>query len=63
MDWYPTAKGSQEFFALGCADGTYKLISRAGRVERTVADAHQGAIIAIKWSYEGAALATAGDDC
>ena len=40
MDWYPTAKGSQEFFALGCADGTYKLISRAGRVERTVADAH-----------------------
>ena len=62
MDWFPTAKGAQEFFALGCADGTFKMISRAGRVERTVNDAHQGAIIAIKWSYEGAALATAGDD-
>lgn len=38
------------------------MISRAGRVEKSVNDAHTGAIIAIKWSYEGAALATAGDD-
>ena len=62
MDWYPTAKGSQEFFALGCADGSFKMIQRSGRVEKNVADAHQTAIIAIKWSYEGAALATAGED-
>ena len=62
MDWYPTAKGTGEFFALGCADGTYTMISKAGRVEKNVAEAHTGAIIAIKWSYEGAALATAGED-
>ncbi len=40
MDWYPTAKGSQEFFALGCADGSFKMIQRSGRIEKSVADAH-----------------------
>jgi intraflagellar transport protein 80 len=62
MDWYPAAKGSQEVLALGCADGSFKLISKAGRVEKSVAEAHQSAIIAIKWSYEGAAIVTAGED-
>jgi len=62
MDWFPTAKGSQEVLALGCADGSYKIISKAGRVEKSVAEAHQSAIISIKWSYEGAALASAGED-
>lgn len=62
MDWFPTAKGSQEVLALGCADGSFRLASKAGRVEKSVSEAHQSAIIAIKWSYEGAALATAGED-
>ena len=62
MDWFPVAKGSQEVLALGCADGSFKLISKAGRVEKSVAEAHASAIISIKWSYEGAALATSGED-
>lgn len=62
MDWFPVAKGSQEILALGCADGGFKLLAKTGRVEKSVAEAHQSAIIAIKWSYEGAALATAGED-
>lgn len=62
MDWYPTAKGSQESLAIGCSDGTFKLISKAGRVEKSISEAHATAIISIKWSYEGAALATAGED-
>jgi len=62
MDWFPTAKGSQEVLALGCADGSIKLLSKTGRVEKNVAEAHQSAIISIKWSYEGAALATSGED-
>jgi len=40
MDWFPIAKGSQEVLALGCADGSFKLISKAGRVEKSVAEAH-----------------------
>ena len=62
MDWFPVAKGNQEVLALSCADGSFKLISKAGRVEKNVSEAHSGAIIQIKWNYEGTALATAGED-
>ena len=60
MDWLP-GKGSQETLALACSDGSFKLVSRAGRVEKNVAEAHMTAIICLKWSYEGT-LATAGED-
>ena len=60
MDWLP-GKGNQETLAVACSDGSFKLVSKTGRVEKTVAEAHATAIIAIKWSYEGT-LATAGED-
>ena len=62
MDWFPTGKGANEVLALGCSDGSFKLISKAGRVEKNVAEAHASAIISSRWSHEGAALATAGED-
>lgn len=62
MDWFPTGKGASEALALACSDGSFKLISKAGRIEKNVPEAHTGAIISIRWSYEGAALATAGED-
>ena len=62
MDWFPTGKGSNEVFALSCTDGSFKLVSKAGRVEKSVPEAHQSAIICIRWSYEGAAVATGGED-
>lgn len=61
MDWYPSGKGSNEVLAVACSDGSYKLISKLGRIEKSVAEAHASAIISIKWSYEGT-LATAGED-
>lgn len=61
MDWCPTGKGAQEVLAIACADGSFKLVSKAGRVEKNVSEAHTTAIISIKWSYEGT-LATAGED-
>ena len=61
MDWCPTGKGAQEVLAIACADGSFKLVSKAGRVEKSVSEAHTTAIISIKWSYEGT-LATAGED-
>ena len=60
MDWLP-GKGNQEILALACSDGSFKLVSRAGRIEKNMAEAHLTAIIDIKWSYEGT-LATAGED-
>ena len=63
MDWLPTGKGTNEQVALACSDGSFKLVSKAGRVEKNVNEAHStGAIISIRWSYEGAALATAGEN-
>jgi intraflagellar transport protein 80 len=61
MHWYPSGKGTNEVLAVACSDGSYKLVSKAGRIEKSVAEAHNGAIISIKWSYEGT-LATAGED-
>ena len=34
MDWFPVAKGSQEVLAVGCADGSLKLLSKTGRIEK-----------------------------
>ena len=62
MDWLPSGKGANEVVALACSDGSFKLVSKAGRVEKSISEAHASAIISIKWSYEGAALATAGED-
>jgi intraflagellar transport protein 80 len=61
IDWYPSGKGSNEVIAAACSDGSFKLISKVGRVEKNVTEAHASAIISIKWSYEGT-LATAGED-
>lgn len=64
--WYPVSSkknqaGGTDVFAVACTDGSFKIISRTGRLERSV-DAHRGACIALRWSYDGTALATAGED-
>ena len=37
--------------------GKLHLISKNGRVEKSV-DAHKGAVLATRWSYDGSALVT-----
>jgi len=58
MAWMPRGDNT---FALGCTDGTFRLMNQMGREERRV-EAHKGAVIALKWSYDGSAIATAGED-
>ena len=48
-------------FAAACADGTFRFISRSGREEKKI-NAHEGAVIAVDWSHDGAALLTGGED-
>jgi intraflagellar transport protein 80 len=62
MDWLPSGKGPNEIVALACSDGSFKLVTKAGRVEKNVTDAHASAIICIKWGNDGAAIATSGED-
>jgi len=66
LHWFPVASKRQQagndIFAVACTDGSFKIIAMNGRVEKTVADAHKGAVISLRWSYEGTALVTAGED-
>ncbi|VDQ12481.1 unnamed protein product, partial [Trichobilharzia regenti] len=36
-------------------------VSKGGRIERT-SDAHQGAVLSVKWNYDGTSFATSGED-
>jgi intraflagellar transport protein 80 len=51
-----------DFFAVGFVDGSFRLISKLGKSEKTVLEAHKGALIALKWSSDGYSLVTAGED-
>ncbi|RYG65334.1 hypothetical protein EON64_12150 [archaeon] len=48
-------------FAVSCTDGTVRYISKSGREEKKIS-AHEGAVITMKWSHDGNALCTAGED-
>jgi len=62
MAWQPAARGSAESLMIACTDGSFKKLSRAGRVEKSVPQAHTGAVICIRWSHDGTTIATAGED-
>ncbi|ORY48676.1 WD40 repeat-like protein [Rhizoclosmatium globosum] len=66
IQWFPQAPGkgqnvASEMYAAAGTDGKFYLCSKVGRVEKLV-DAHKGAVLALKWNYEGSALVTAGED-
>lgn len=65
MHWFPSkrqAGGATEVFVVGCTDGSFRLVNKTGRVEKTVEKAHTGAVTSLKWSYDGTSLLTAGED-
>jgi len=65
MHWFPAgskrAQPGSDVFVISCTDGSFKIMGRNGRVEKSV-DAHKGAVISIKWNYEGTAVVTVGED-
>ncbi|GBG65480.1 hypothetical protein CBR_g51075 [Chara braunii] len=67
MHWYPSGSKRQQsgpgtdVFVVSCTDGSFRIIAKNGREEKRV-DAHKGAVIALRWNYEGTALASAGED-
>lgn len=67
MHWFPSYNkranpSAMSLFVVACVDGSFKLISGTGRIEKDIKEAHKGAIVCIRWSYEGTALVTAGED-
>lgn len=62
LTWFPsTGKQTPDSFAISCTDGTFRFIARSGREEKKIAG-HEGAVILIRWSHDGAAILTAGED-
>jgi len=66
IHWFPKSIGGRkqgqiDIFALTSTDGKLHLISRSGRIEKSV-EAHRGAVLCVRWSYDGNALVTAGED-
>ena len=44
LDWLPVAKGQTDLLAVGFADGSFQLITKFGKVEKTVSEAHKKAV-------------------
>jgi len=67
MHWFPKTSGGgrkaggPDIFALSSSDGKVFIMSKNGKVEKSV-DAHTGACICCKWSYDGTMLVTGGED-
>ena len=62
IDWFPCARTSSELLAIAGSNGSIRLMSKSGRIEKSIDKAHNGCITCIRWTYDGAALATAGED-
>ncbi|GAB5361091.1 hypothetical protein AAMO2058_000684800 [Amorphochlora amoebiformis] len=69
LDHYPTAftcapsaSSMVQNFVVGFSNGMFQIISKSGRVERKVQGAHKGAILTCKFSHDGTALMTGGED-
>ena len=67
MHWFPAGKGGgstggNDVFACSFSDGSFRILTRGGRVERHVPDAHRGACVSLRWNPDGTALATCGED-
>jgi len=48
--------------AVSCMDGTFKFMSRSGREEKSVKAHDGGAVIVVRWSHDGSAIVTGGED-
>lgn len=66
LHWFPKTLGAKkqtqaEISALTSTDGKFHLVTKMGRIEKSV-EAHKGAVLAGRWNYDGTALITAGED-
>uniref|UniRef100_A0A914ZMI5 Intraflagellar transport protein 80 homolog n=1 Tax=Parascaris univalens TaxID=6257 RepID=A0A914ZMI5_PARUN len=64
MHWFPKGQlkqSSNDIFVLSSTEGKFYVYNRSGRLEKIV-DAHKGATLCARWSYDGSSLLTCGED-
>ncbi|XP_073482213.1 intraflagellar transport protein 80 homolog isoform X4 [Aquarana catesbeiana] len=62
LHWFPKnlgnkKQGQSDVFVLTSSDGKFHLITKVGRVEKSV-EAHSGAVLTARWNFDGTALVT-----
>ena len=63
MSWFPSAgQQTSDMFAISCSDGTIRLLSKSGNEQKKIKEAAGGAVICLKWSFDGNSLASGGED-
>ena len=63
MSWFPSAgQQTSDMFAISCSDGTIRLLSKSGNEQKKIKEASGGAVICLKWSFDGNSLASGGED-
>ncbi|VDK46992.1 unnamed protein product [Anisakis simplex] len=64
MHWFPRGllrQSTNDVFVLTSTEGKFYIYNRSGRLEKAV-DAHKGAALCARWSYDGSSLLTCGED-
>lgn len=62
-DWMPINRGTSDTLAVGFADGSIKLINKNGKIDKHITtEIHKKSLISLRWSYDGTALASTGQD-
>jgi intraflagellar transport protein 80 len=70
MEWGPSLKSGNDAMALGTSDGAIRILTKTGKVEKNIEEAHKTAVyiliilkvICLKWSSDGLAIASSGED-
>lgn len=60
-DWNTTSKGGNELLAVGTSDGLIKILSRNGKIEKSIS-AHSMAVTSVHWSFDGSTLVSCSED-
>lgn len=59
---YSNKSSSNDVLALGTSEGNIKLISRSGKLEKSVNNAHSQAVTCIQWSSDNNTILSASED-
>jgi WD40 repeat protein len=57
-----SALGTMQLLAAACADGSVRLLTLTGGVDKQAHNAHTGAAICVRWNHSGTAFASGGED-
>jgi WD40 repeat protein len=62
MDTMPYSRGTTEHSCIGFEDGSIKIVSKFGKIEKNIPDAHKKSITCLKWSHDSQTIVSTGED-